>query len=92
MHEVVAQAGTAVCDAAICEGEVEFAEHGWDMDEEEAVEKTYRSVPESRQSSEESYERDQGHCDGEDDDGARDCHDERSLEAILCMAEHRNKM
>jgi hypothetical protein len=45
MHEVVAQAGTAICNAAICEGEVEFAEHGWDVDEEEAVEKTYRSVP-----------------------------------------------
>ena len=45
MHEVVAQAGAAVRDAAICEGEVEFAERGWDVDEEEAVKEAYGCVP-----------------------------------------------
>jgi hypothetical protein len=45
VHEVVAQAGTAIRDAAIGEGEVEFAECGGAVDEEEAVEEAYGGVP-----------------------------------------------
>jgi hypothetical protein len=37
VHEVVAQAGATVCDAAIGELEVELAERGWDVIDEETV-------------------------------------------------------
>lgn len=45
VHEVVAQAGGTIGDAAIGEGEVEFSECGRDVDEEEAVEEAYGRVP-----------------------------------------------
>ena len=44
MHEVVAQAGAAIGNAAIGEGDIELSECGRDVDEEEAVEEAYRRV------------------------------------------------
>jgi len=44
VHEVVAQAGAAIGDAAIGEGEVELSEGGGEVDEEEAVKEAYGSV------------------------------------------------
>jgi hypothetical protein len=44
MHEMVAQAGPAIRDAAIGEGEVEFAERGGEVYENEAVEEAYGGV------------------------------------------------
>jgi hypothetical protein len=38
VHEVVAQAGAATCDAAIGECYVETAQEVWNMENEEAVE------------------------------------------------------
>jgi hypothetical protein len=45
MHEVVAQAGAAIRDAAIGEGKIELSKRGGEVNEEEAIEKTYGSVP-----------------------------------------------
>lgn len=45
VHEVVAQAGTTVRDAAIGETHVESTERGRDVYDEETVEETNRCVP-----------------------------------------------
>jgi hypothetical protein len=45
MHEVIAQAGAAVRDAAIGKGEVELSERRGNVDEEEAVKEADRGVP-----------------------------------------------
>jgi len=45
VHEVVAQAGAAIGDAAIGEGKIELSECGRDVDEEEAVKEAYGRVP-----------------------------------------------
>ena len=45
VHKVVAQAGARVRDAAMGELDIESAECGGDVDEEEAVEEAYRRIP-----------------------------------------------
>jgi hypothetical protein len=45
IHQIMAQAGATVGDAAICEGKVEFSECRGYVDKEEAVEKPYRRIP-----------------------------------------------
>jgi len=93
VHEMVAQPGATTRDAAIGELDIELAECGGDVDDEETVEGAYGCVPahvrcrllqgalcipEGRQTSEEGYKRQQRHRHGEDDDVARECHGERA--------------
>jgi len=44
VHEVVAQTGARICNAAIGESEVESSECRGDVDEDEAVKEAYGSV------------------------------------------------
>ena len=47
VHEVVAQAGAAIGNAAIGERKIELSECGRDVDEEEAVKEAYGRVSRS---------------------------------------------
>lgn len=47
MHEISAQAGAIVRDAAICEGDIESSECRGDVDKEQAVKEAYGCVPSS---------------------------------------------
>jgi hypothetical protein len=91
VHEMVSQARGTICDPSTGELNIECAECRRYAVNKESVQEAYGSVsaeisigsasdfqriPESWQTSEESYKRHQRHCQGEDDDSACERHGE----------------